>query len=168
MYIQIDSFCRPLLAVALLFRHVGCAPLLRCLLSELLSFFHTIFIPDDSRAASPELTYEIVGLSDVVVPHGHLQSLFGEVCIFYVVTELLQKIDSKQNKKKTKQKKSYIQEQLQLYVTLGSCSSVGRTVSIPTSSGLRVVGKKLKPQLLLMAVPFVIIVKIFLSVFHIY
>lgn len=41
---------------------------------------------------SPVLTYEIVGLSDVVVPHGHLQGLFGEVCIFYVVTELLQKM----------------------------------------------------------------------------
>lgn len=36
------------------------------------------------------LTDEIVGLSDVVVPHGHLQGLLGEVCIFYVVTELLQ------------------------------------------------------------------------------
>ncbi len=42
---------------------------------------------------SPVLTYEIVGLSDIVVPHGHLQGLFGEVCIFYVVTELLQKIE---------------------------------------------------------------------------
>lgn len=36
------------------------------------------------------LTDEIVGLADVVVPHGHLQGLLGEVCIFYVVTELLQ------------------------------------------------------------------------------
>lgn len=39
------------------------------------------------------LTYEIVGLSNVVVPHGHLQGLLGEVCIFYVVTELLQKTE---------------------------------------------------------------------------
>lgn len=36
------------------------------------------------------LTDEIVGLADVVVPHGHLQGLLGEVCIFNVVTELLQ------------------------------------------------------------------------------
>lgn len=36
------------------------------------------------------LTNEIVGFADVVVPHGHLQGLLGEVCIFYVVTELLQ------------------------------------------------------------------------------
>lgn len=63
-----------------------------------LSSPHTVVISDESRAelawhGSPVLTYEIVGLPDVVVPHGHLQGLFGEVCIFYVVTELLQKIE---------------------------------------------------------------------------
>lgn len=42
---------------------------------------------------SPVLTYEIIRLSDIVVPHGHLQGLFGEVCIFYVITELLQEIE---------------------------------------------------------------------------
>lgn len=43
----------------------------------------------------PVLTYEIVGLSDVVVPHGHLQGLLGEVCIFNVITELLQRTGEK-------------------------------------------------------------------------
>lgn len=43
-----------------------------------------------SLNCSSALTDEIVGLADVVVPHGHLQGLLGEVCIFYVVTELLQ------------------------------------------------------------------------------
>ena len=36
------------------------------------------------------LTYEVVGLADVVVPHGHLQGLLGEVCVFDVVGELLE------------------------------------------------------------------------------
>ena len=36
------------------------------------------------------LTYEVVGLADVVVPHGHLQGLLGEVGVFDVVGELLQ------------------------------------------------------------------------------
>lgn len=54
---------------------------------------HCLFVcrPPASGRTRRLLTYEIVGLSDVVVPHGHLQGLFGEVCIFYVVTELLQK-----------------------------------------------------------------------------
>lgn len=54
---------------------------------------HPLMKAEPAWHASPVLTYEIVGLSDVVVPHGHLQGLFGEVCIFYVVTELLQKIE---------------------------------------------------------------------------
>lgn len=60
----------------------------------LLSYFSStdIVVISGSRAGSLLLTYEIVGLSNVVVPHCHLQGLFGEVCIFYVVTELLQKI----------------------------------------------------------------------------
>lgn len=35
------------------------------------------------------LTDEVVGLSNVIVPNSHLQSLFGEICIFDVITELL-------------------------------------------------------------------------------
>ena len=36
------------------------------------------------------LTYEVVGLADVVVPHGHLQGLLGQVGVLDVVGELLQ------------------------------------------------------------------------------
>lgn len=32
---------------------------------------------------------EVVGFSNVVVPHRHLQRLLGQICIFNVVTELL-------------------------------------------------------------------------------
>ena len=37
----------------------------------------------------PMHTYKIIGFADVVIPHRHLQGLLGEVCIFYVVEELL-------------------------------------------------------------------------------
>lgn len=40
---------------------------------------------------TPVLTYEIVRLPNIIVPHGHLQSLFGEVGIFDVVAEFLQR-----------------------------------------------------------------------------
>lgn len=55
--------------------------------SSCFSCSHNVVIADGS---TPTLTYEIVGLSDVIVPHGHLQRLFGEVCIFDIITELLQ------------------------------------------------------------------------------
>lgn len=63
--------------------------------SSYLKGSHIFVISDKSRAwaGPPVLTYEIIGLSNVVVPHSHLQCLFGEVCIFYIVTELLQRTE---------------------------------------------------------------------------
>lgn len=63
--------------------------------SSYLSSSQTVVIYKEKQSwhFTPVLTYEIVRLANIVVPHGHLQGLFGEVCIFDVITELLQKTE---------------------------------------------------------------------------
>ena len=47
------------------------------------------------------LTYKIVGLANVVIPHGHLQCLLAEIGVFDFIEELLQKSVKHLNNVKT-------------------------------------------------------------------